>query len=157
MWTIRPSRPEEGARAVEIWRLAVDATHHFLTPDDRQAIEAMVRDFLPNAPLWLAVDRYDRPAGFMLLDGSHMAALFVDSACHGRGVGRALVDHALARHPGLTTDVNAQNAGAAAFYRRMGFVETGRSPTDEDGRPYPLIHLRAGAEAAGEGGASPCN
>jgi putative acetyltransferase len=139
--TIRTSRPDDGERVIDIWRRAVDATHDFLSPDDRLAIDAMVCDFLPQAPLWLAVDANDRPLAFMLVDGGHMEALFVDPACRGTGVGAALVRHALALHPGMTTDVNEQNAQAIGFYERMGFVRTGRSPLDGQGRPYPLIHL----------------
>lgn len=70
MIRIRESTPDDGERAVQIWRDAVDATHDFLTTEDRAAIEVEVRGFLPMAPLWLAVDIDDRPVGFMLLDGT---------------------------------------------------------------------------------------
>lgn len=147
MIRIRPSTPADGERALQIWRDAVDATHDFLTPEDRAAIEQEVAGFLPAAPLWLAVDAGGRPIGFMLLDGASMEALFIDPAHRGEGVGRALVTHALQRHPALTTDVNEQNAQAAGFYERMGFVRTGRSERDGQGRAYPLIHLRFDAQA----------
>ncbi|WP_093316061.1 acetyltransferase [Sphingomonas jatrophae] len=140
---LRRSRAADGARILAIWRDAVDATHDFLSGADRIAIEAEVRDFLPAAPLWLAVDAADRPLGFMLLDHAHMEALFIDPAHRGHGIGRLLVAHALALHPGLTTDVNEQNEQALGFYLRLGFVPVGRSATDGQGRPYPLIHLRA--------------
>lgn len=139
---IRASTPADGARAVEIWRDAVDATHDFLTPEDRAAIEAEVRGFLPAAPLWLAVDENDHPIAFMLLDGSSMEALFIDPSWRGKGVGKALVDHAVALHGAITTEVNEQNDQAVGFYRHMGFVPTGRSERDGQGRAYPLIHLR---------------
>ncbi|WP_319775595.1 acetyltransferase [Breoghania sp.] len=142
MTRIRLSRPDEGERAVEIWRGAVDATHDFLAPEDRLDIDEMVCGFLPQAPLWLAVDENDHPLAFMLIDDGHMEALFVDAAHLGSGIGGALVRHGLALHPEMTTDVNAQNDQAVRFYERMGFKETGRSPTDEQGRPYPLIHLK---------------
>jgi len=38
--------------------------------------------------------------------------------------------------------VNEQNLQGVGFYLHMGFVETGRSETDDQGRPYPLLHLR---------------
>lgn len=139
---IRESRPDDGARVVEIWRRAVDATHGFLTPEDRLAIDALVCGFLPQAPLWLAVDAQDDPLAFMLLDKGHMEALFVDPACRGTGIGAALVRHGLALHPQMCTDVNEQNAQAVGFYEKMGFERTGRSPVDGQGRPYPLIHLK---------------
>ncbi|WGY70006.1 acetyltransferase [Burkholderia cepacia] len=142
MIRIRKSTDTDGTRVLAIWRNAVDATHHFLSDDDRRAIESEVVAFLPAAPLDLAVDAHDRAIGFMLLDGSHMEALFVDPAHHGTGVGRRLVEHALASHPGLTTDVNEQNEAATGFYERLGFERCGRSALDGQGRPYPLIHLR---------------
>lgn len=138
---IRPSRPHEGTRIIEVWRGAVDATHDFLTPDDRLAIDEMVCEFLPHAPLWLAVDEIDYPLAFMLIDEGHMEALFVDPALRGNGIGAALVKHGLVLHPKMTTDVNEQNDQAVRFYERMGFKQTGRSPIDGQGRPYPLIHL----------------
>ncbi|WP_451979577.1 acetyltransferase [Azospirillum endophyticum] len=145
MVTIRCSRPGEGDRAFEIWRGAVDATHDFLSPQDRLAIGEMVRGFLPQAPLWLAVDANDHPLAFMLIDNGHMEALFVDPAFRRTGIGAALVRHGLARHPKMTTDVNEQNGQAVGFYEKLGFTRTGRSPLDGQGRPYPLIHLKYGA------------
>jgi len=142
MIRIRKSTEADGTRVLDIWRQAVDATHHFLSNDDRRAIEAEVVAFLPGAPLDLAVDEHDRPVGFMLLDGSHMEALFVDPAHHGAGVGRRLIEAALRRHSDLSTDVNEQNEAAAGFYERLGFERCGRSALDGQGRPYPLIHLR---------------
>src|SRR3546814_5033308 len=58
------------------------------------AIEAEVAAFLPQAPAWLATDPDDQAIGFMLIDGAHMEALFIDPAWRGKGVGRQLVDHA---------------------------------------------------------------
>lgn len=102
----------------------------------------MVRGFLPQAPLLLAVDENDYPLAFMLIDAGHMEALFVDPARRGGGIGAGLVRHGLALHPNMTTDVNEQNQQAVGFYERMGFIRTGRSPIDGQGRPYPLIHLK---------------
>jgi putative acetyltransferase len=142
MTHIRISTPADIPRVLDIWRNAVDETHDFLTAADRLEIEAEVRAFLPTVPLWLAVDEHDRAEGFMFVHEGHMEALFIDAALRGRGVGRALVAHALHGHPGLTTDVNEQNRQAIGFYERMGFLRIGRSALDGQGRPYPLIHLR---------------
>lgn len=120
----------------------VDATHDFLSPEDRRDIEVEVAAFLPGAPLDLAVDDNDRAIALMLLDGSHMEALFVDPDFRGRGIGRSLVEDAVKRHRDLSTEVNEQNLQAIGFYERLGFVRCGRSAVDGQGRPYPLIHLR---------------
>ena len=142
MVRIRKAMAEDSERVLDIWRGAVDATHHFLSPTDRQEIEAEVVSFLPQAPLRLAVDDKDHPIGFMLLDGVHMEALFIDPTQRGSGAGRALVQHALSIRPNLMTDVNEQNIQAVGFYEHLGFERIGRSETDNQGRSYPLIHMR---------------
>ena len=139
---VRPSTPEDGERVVRIWSEAVDATHHFLSPEDREAIGREVDAYLPSAPLTLITDANGLPIGFMALSDGHLDALFVDPAYHGFGAGRRLVEYAAASHPVLTVNVNAENEAALGFYLHLGFEETGRSPVDDQGRPYPLIHLR---------------
>jgi putative acetyltransferase len=141
MLKLRRSCPEDSERIIEIWRDAVDATHDFLSAEDRIAIDHEVQEMLPKVSLWLAVEEPDRPVAFMGLFGSHMESLFVDPRHHGRGIGSRLVKHARMLHPILTTDVNEQNFKAISFYQRLGFVPTGRSPTDNQGRFYPLVHL----------------
>jgi putative acetyltransferase len=42
----------------------------------------------------------------------------------------------------LTVDVNEQNPAACGFYEALGFVVVGRSPVDDDGRPFRLLHMR---------------
>lgn len=138
----RKSEIRDAQRTIEIWRRAVDATHDFLKPEDRLAIDREVQDFLPSAPLWLAVDDNDCAIGFMLLEGESIEALFIDPAFHGRGVGKAMVAHALEGRSSITTNVNEQNLQAVGFYEHLGFVRTSRSTDDGQGRPYPLICMR---------------
>ncbi|MCA2370952.1 acetyltransferase [Agrobacterium genomosp. 3 str. CIP 111-78] len=142
MITLRPSTNRDTTRILDIWSRAVDATHCFLLPTDRAAIGEEVEAFLPQMPLMLAVNVSDYPLGFMFLHEGHMEALFIDPDHHGKGIGKALVQAAIATHPGLTTDVNEQNIEAMGFYCKLGFEPTGRSDLDGQGRPYPLVHLR---------------
>ena len=127
---------------MEVWRWEVDATHGFVTHEDRGAIEAEVAAFPGTASLDLAVNEAGRVAGFMLLHGGHMEALFGDPDHRGCGGDRTLVEEALRRYPLLSTDVNEQNPQAVDFYEHRGFARIGRSPLASGGRPYPLIHLR---------------
>lgn len=150
-FTLRASRPQDGARVVAVWAAAVDATHTFLAPHDRIAIGEEVATFLPQASLVVAcragaeahpsASDAESVVGFLLMDGAHVEALFVDPAVHGRGVGRALMAHAIAAGA-HSVDVNEANKGALAFYTHLGFVEVGRAAVDGQGRPYPLLHLR---------------
>lgn len=141
-FTVRPSSPADTDRLVDIWRGAVDATHDFLDPGDRQAIETEVRAFFPTANFQVAVDSQDIPIGFMLLNDAHLEALFISPDRRGQGIGKLLVQRAMRSHERLTVDVNEQNAPALGFYKWLGFEITGRSFIDGQGRPYPLLHMQ---------------
>ena len=54
---VRRGTPADVPRTLEIWRSAVDATHAFLSAEDRAGIDKIVaEEFLPTAQLWLATD-----------------------------------------------------------------------------------------------------
>jgi putative acetyltransferase len=79
----------------------------------------------------------------MGLAGHTIAALFFEPAHRGQGGGRRLVTHAQRlRDADLTVDVNEQNPAARGFYETLGFVVVGRSPLDDGGRPFPILHMR---------------
>ncbi|MBJ8348048.1 acetyltransferase [Antrihabitans sp. YC2-6] len=139
----KPYNDAELRSLAAIWKRAVEATHHFLTPSDIAGYEPRVRnDYLPRVEVWVAVDETDIPVGFIGLAGSKIEMLFVDPIAHGGGFGSALVDAVAAHHDTLTVDVNEQNPDAHEWYLRRGFEQTGRSTEDSDGRPFPLLHLR---------------
>lgn len=139
---IRASTSADAVRNLDIWRAAVSATHDFLAREDFAAIEVMLAEHLPTLQPLVWVDEQNQPVGFMILKDGHIDALFVAPEAHGRGIGRALVDYAGRSGAVLTVDVNEQNPRAAGFYERLGFRTEGRSPVDDQGRPYPLLHMR---------------
>jgi len=141
MLKIRISRLSETSEIIQIWKNSVDATHDFLTAHDRQEIEKEVVSFFSQTPVWVATNQEDQPLGFMFLHEGHLEALFVDASARGLGVGKRLISYALDLHPDLRVDVNEQNQQAVGFYQHMGFQVSGRSGQDNQGRPYPLLHL----------------
>lgn len=147
---VRRGTAADAPRALTIWREAVDATHGFLTPEDRAEIDVMVAAFVASAELWMVDDADGCPVGFLVMDGEMIDALFVDPAVHGQGFGTALLGHALKLSPKATVDASEQADNALPFYEARGFVRTGRSETDPQGRPYPLIHLRYAGGAVSE-------
>lgn len=133
---------DEYPRLVEIWRSAVDATHHFLAEDDRAEIEEhLAPDYLPQVNLVVA-ERDGVAVGFAGTAERNLEMLFVDAAERGRGVGTTLLAHAVAQHRVVSVDVNEQNGQAVEFYQRRGFGVVDRSEVDDQGRPYPLLHMR---------------
>ncbi|MEL7110803.1 MAG: GNAT family N-acetyltransferase [Pseudomonadota bacterium] len=131
----------DNAALHRLWHRSVSATHSFLTPDDFQSISDIVRDqYVPNAPLSVALIDGEI-VGFMGMSGGHIDSLFIDPDYIGCGLGRQFLSVAEQSGTPLTVDVNAQNEAALAFYLSQGFVETRRTETDSDGRPYPLIFM----------------
>ena len=140
--TIRRATAADGPGLIDIWERSVRATHRFLDEIAIQALLPQVRAYLTgNAELWVLVDD-DTVVGFMGLSAGSIDALFLSPEATGRGGGRQLVSWARALRGDLTVDVNEQNPEAQRFYEKCGFIVTGRSDTDDQGRPYPLLHMR---------------
>ena len=92
MFQLRQAKPDDVARNYDIWRTAVEASHHFLDASDREAIGKMVaEDYLPNARFVVAVDGNDLPHAFLGVTGDHIDALFVHADSRGMGAGRLLL------------------------------------------------------------------
>ncbi|MCR8489579.1 acetyltransferase [Ochrobactrum sp. WV_118_8] len=139
---IRKSNKADAPALTEIWRASVLATHDFLSRDDFLEIEKLVAgQYLPNVEVWLIEDA-GKPVGFMGMSEHHIDSLFIAPDQRGKGIGKQMIAHAKTLGSPLTVDANEQNLQGVGFYRHMGFVETGRSETDDQGRPYPLLHLR---------------
>ena len=126
---------------VRVWESSVRATHDFLSPADIDMLRPLVREALTKVPRLFIAGEKERASAFLGMDKEHVEMLFVDPPFFGQGVGTALLRHACAGKRRVELDVNEQNAGARAFYARLGFRVCGRSPVDNDGRPYPLLHL----------------
>ncbi|ALN85182.1 acetyltransferase family protein [Lysobacter capsici] len=127
---------------LDLWHRSVRATHDFLNEDDIAQLLPQVRDlYLDAVDVWVYEDTDGRLLGFIGLSGAQVEMLFLDPRWRGQGIGTRLLDHARELRGALTVDVNEQNPRAHGFYRRYGFADVGRSPTDGQGRPFPLIHM----------------
>ena len=141
-YRIRKATPADADRLFEVWQTSVDATHDFVTAEDMAEIAKLVReDYLPVADLDLIEDANGTVLAFMGMTGAEIDSLFVHADARGNGVGRVLVDLAMRRFPIVVTEVNEQNTQGVGFWHYMGFRQIGRSDTDGQGRPYPLLRL----------------
>lgn len=141
--TLRPYRAAEDLLPlVEIWHQASAIAHHFLgaerLAEHRDLIESI---WLPAAETHVALIGGER-AGFISLLGDVVGGLFVAPSHQGRGVGRALLEHALEDRGALELDVYLDNPKARAFYAAMGFEELSRSPQDREGLPFATARLK---------------
>jgi putative acetyltransferase len=145
---IRAAKTSDHDRLLAIWRVAVEATHHFLTKKDVDWYERLVRGYLPGmADLRVAEDADGAVLGFVAQEEGEIHMLFIDPVIHGRGVGTALLDDVAGDFPSLRVDVNEENLSGRRFYAARGFQQAGRSELDGQGRPHPLLHLVRSATA----------
>ncbi|WP_276356093.1 acetyltransferase [Cohnella caldifontis] len=140
---ITPFQESDHDRLVDIWYRAVTRTHAFLAESDIRFYRDIVQNgALREVEVWVGRGENQTPAGFIGLAGTKIEMLFVDPQYHGKGIGSRLIQHARkTKGDHLQVDVNEQNDGACAFYKRLGFVQVGRSELDGSGKPFPLLHL----------------
>lgn len=142
---IRPVRPEDHAALLSLWERSVRATHGFLAEADIAFYRPFVSDILTGETLelWVLTRDKEVPIGFQILSHQRIEGLFLEPSQRRRGWGRRFVEHAQQRwKSSLSVDVNEQNVAARRFYEALGFVAVGRSPIDDMGRPFPILHLR---------------
>lgn len=147
------AKPEDADALTEI---AFAAKRHWGYPErwiqDWRDILTMRPKFIAANTTYCAIER-DRPIGFYMLtaesDELHFDHLWVLPLAMGRGVGRALFEHAAGqakalgfRHIKIEADPNAEG-----FYQRMGARRTGSNRTEVEGQLRELPLLRYDLEA----------
>jgi len=118
---IRQYQPADCEDVLNVWAAASALAHPFLS---RKFLEQerynIPNVHLPMADTWVR-DTDGRVVGFISLLGNEVGAIFVDPACQGTGIGRALMDKARALRGNLEVEVFTRNLGGRAFYAKYGF------------------------------------
>ncbi|HUP15789.1 MAG TPA: GNAT family N-acetyltransferase [Acidimicrobiia bacterium] len=126
----------------EVWYRASLIAHWFLSEEFLETERSQIKEqWLPIAETTVA-EQDGRVVGFLSLIGDEVGGIFVDPDYQGRGIGRALMDHARRGRPILELDVFEDNVVARPFYAAYGFVQVDRHLHPESGR-YEL-RLRLG-------------
>lgn len=99
-------------------------------------------DYFRMVDIYVYKNEQGKAIGFIGVSESMVEMLFVDATFRGRAVGKKLLEYAIYTLNVYKLDVNEQNTQALGFYTHMGFKITGRSQTDSEGTPYPLLHLQ---------------
>lgn len=136
MVVLRSGRPDDAARLSAI---AAAAKAHWGYPAEWLAAwrEALTVSPALLATAWVRVAvRDETDVGFIAVEdgdgGCEIVHLWVLPAAMGQGVGRALVEAALAHAGGRLIEVEA-DPHAVPFYERLGFVRRGSVPAPMPG------------------------
>jgi len=127
---------------VELWEASVRATHHFLKEEDILYFKPLILNHYLDA-VELSCIRNDKRVilGFQGVAEGNLEMLFIHPDQRGKGIGKALLDHAVKNLEITKVDVNEQNEQALGFYRHYGFEVISRSELDSSGKPYPILHM----------------
>lgn len=142
MKSITPVFRSEYVAVTDLWERSVRASHHFLTEENIAYFRPLIlNNYLDAVELTCIRDVAGTIQAFMGILNGKLEMLFVEPDQRGSGLGKMLVQHAVNNLGVTKVDVNEANEQAVAFYRRMGFVQTGYSELDGSGKPFPLIHM----------------
>jgi putative acetyltransferase len=145
---IRPYHPKDLEGVLRIWEDASRVGHRFLPESFIASEREAVRDtYLPMASTWVHEENGE-VTGFISLIDDEVGALFVDPKSHRRGIGRALLELAMDRHPRLDVEVFEPNTGARTFYETCGFVLIGEYLHSETGQT--MVRMRSRVDGSKE-------
>lgn len=134
--------PEQYAELLAVWENSVRATHDFITEQDIEFFKPIIMEHaFPAVALKCVKDVQGKVLGFVGVQAHKVEMLFVLNAQRGRGVGKTLLAFAIKEMAANKVDVNEQNPLAVGFYQHMGFRVVSRSPLDDMGKPFPILHM----------------
>lgn len=126
-----------------LWEKSVNATHEFLSKEDIQSLKPFVRKGISQVERLLCIrDEIGNIQAFMGTAHNKVEMLFVSPAVRRKGLGKKLMEHAVNELKAVFVDVNEQNPQAIGFYKHLGFHVFDRSEFDEQGNPFPILHMK---------------
>ena len=124
-----------------VWNESVRTSHHFLSEPDIEQLKPYVGMALREVRHLVVVYCGLQAKGIMGIQGDKVEMLFLSPECTGQGWGSIWVDRAIGSYGATKVDVNEQNDQTTRFYLHKGFRTMSRDALDEQGNPFPILHL----------------
>lgn len=129
------------SKALEIWERAVIATHDFLKEKDRLELKFEIPTYFKYVEAYLWSDAKE-VIGFSGTNDKNLEMLFIDPIYFKKGYGTKILQTLIQENKVQYVDVNKDNHNAIKFYIKNGFEKYKESEKDEQGRDYPILHLK---------------
>lgn len=124
---------------VRIWYEASIIAHSFVPASFWALQKSEMKDkYLPLAENFIYQEK-EQIAGFISIVGERVCALFVTPEMQGKGIGRALMEHAKILKGNLSLKVYKENKRAFRFYEMCGFVAIGEEVDEYTGQIQILM------------------
>jgi putative acetyltransferase len=128
-------------QVIELWESSVQVTHDFILEKDIVFYKNIINKYLENVNLYAVRNDAGKIIAFMGTYEDNIEMLFVHPKEMGKGMGKFLVNYAINELKIKKVDVNEQNKQARGFYEKIGFCVVNRSALDNEGFPYPILHM----------------
>lgn len=125
---------------IKLWEQSVRASHHFLAEEDLQMYKDLLSSVLSGLELYSLRESTGITA-FIAISEDMVQALFIHPDHRGKGIGSRLMKFAIDEKGVRKVDVNEQNESALRFYKKLGFIVTGRTPVDGMKKSYPILSM----------------
>ncbi len=127
---------------LDVWENSVRATHDFISDEDIEFFKPIIiEQAFPTVSLRCVKSESGSILGFVGVHNSKIEMLFILNEARGHGLGTLLLKYAIEKLNANKVDVNEQNTQAVGFYEHMGFKVKSRSPQDDMGKPFPILHM----------------
>lgn len=132
---------------MEIWKEATIKAHSFIPQSHWiESYDKVKNDYMPISKTYVYIED-EKVLGFIsILDDSFIGALFVDLKHHGKGIGRALIDHVFTVYDDLSLAVYKKNKRAIEFYKYLGFAVVSEEINEDTGEKEYIMNMKVARE-----------
>ncbi len=139
---IRNYRETDLDEMVKIWYDASIIAHSFIPASFWASQKNAMKERYLRSTENFVFEENGRVSGFISLAGDKVCALFVEPEMQGKGIGRALLEHAKNLKGRLSLMVYRENKKAICFYKKCGFVEVNEEVDEFTGCMQILVEWK---------------
>lgn len=139
---IRKFRTDDLERVMELWLATNISAHDFISAKYWHANYALVKKMLPQANIWV-YEKNNEIWGFIGLQDTYIAGIFVADKAQGKGIGSELLAKAKQQKSQLSLAVYAKNERALNFYQRADFTVVNEQLDETTGQVEYLMKWQA--------------
>ena len=118
---IRKFRTDDLEQVMGLWLATNISAHDFISAKYWHANYALVKKMLPQANIWV-YEKNNEIWGFIGLQDTYIAGIFVADKAQGKGIGSELLAKAKQQKSQLSLAVYAKNERALNFYQQADFT-----------------------------------
>ena len=139
---IRKFRTDDLEQVMELWLATNISANDFISAKYWHANYALVKKMLPQANIWV-YEKNNEIWGFIGLQDTYIAGIFVADKAQGKGIGSELLAKAKQQKSQLSLAVYTKNERALNFYQRADFTVVNEQLDETTGQVEYLMKWQA--------------